>query len=848
MNQHVPNILIAEDSPTQAAQIVQFLKQLGYSVSAARSGVEAYDLAVAAPPDILISDIVMPGMDGYELCRRLKATPGLEEVPVILVTSLSQPQDVLAGLEAGADNFIIKPYDEEVLRSRITYLLKNRSLRRAEKGGDDIEVELGGERHHITARKQQILDLLISTYAQAVHLFSALDQGRQELSQSYEVLHALYEITEGLNRCRTPADVALTSVLRSLGVPGVRDAWIYLRDDDGLRLTAQKHAGRGAPDDPFPPELPTEEEPEGHDEPMVRLADERLSGPGGSRHHASMRLRVGARTIGYFHLAGAEPAISGEVALRTLAGIASQISIALERAILHTGLENEVRKRTQRLTEEVEERRQATETITAIFNASPVALISLDAQLNVATWNRTAHEVFKSDGQSVVGRPWSALFTAPPRELREAISAIRSGIEVTTLEMDAIVASGTELTIHIAGEPLIEAGGVFRGAVLAIDDISERRQVEAQLRQAQKMEAVGNLTGGIAHDFNNLLTTIIGNLDLALIKLEDEATRPFLDVAMRASLRGAELTKKLLAFARKQPLEPRPLEVSAMANDLRIMLEGTLGSNIAITLSVASDVPDVYADPIQLEAAIMNLAINARDAMPDGGRLTIEVAVCDPDEGVNGDARSVVFSVSDTGVGIAPEHLERIFEPFFTTKEMGKGTGLGLAMVYGFANQSGGALNVESALGAGTTFRLFLPGLYGAPCPSEEESASEGPWVHEPRSILLVEGNPEVRRTIRATLVGLGHKVHDVANAEQALLTYDTGARFDLLLSDVGLPGQMNGWDLAGVFSARRASGRILLMSAAPEPPSGEEAPSPLKILRKPFRMEELRDAIAAIF
>lgn len=857
MTPPAPSILIAEDSPTQQAQLAQFLGKLGYAVKAARSGTEAYDLALAERPDIVLSDIVMPGMSGYDLCRRLKGTAGLEQVPVILVTSLSQPQDVLAGLEAGADSFIIKPYDEHILSSRITYLLRNRSIRNPDGAPEVLEIEFGGERHHVTARKQQILDLLISTYAQAVYLFGALDQGRQQLTQSYEVLHALYDLSEGLNRCRTPADVATISVSRSLGVPGVRDAWLYLREGDALTLAADHHLGHGERRDPFAPPPPAAtdgaapqvdggragdpdaRDPDAGDLPVIRSFH--AAGTGAPRHHASMLLKAGARIIGCLQLAGTEAAISGEVALRTLEGIASQIAIALERAMLHTQLEDEVQKRTQRLQEEVAERRQATETITAIFNASPVSLISLDAQLRVATFNRSAREAFRIADGDILGRDWRSLFARIPPGLAEAIRALPLGREVASIEVEAAIADGTQRAFHLAGEPLIDAHNVFRGAVLAVDDVTERRQVMEQLHQAQKMEAVGTLTGGMAHDFNNLLTAIIGNLDLAAVKLSDHEARPFLDVALRSSLRGAELTRKLLAFARKQPLEPRVLDVAEMMAELKSLLGTTLGREVSLTMSVPDGVPMVYADPTHLESALMNLAINARDAMPGGGRLSIAVEV---EPAVDG-ARHVAFVVSDTGTGIAAEQLERIFEPFFTTKEQGKGTGLGLAMVYGFANQSGGSVSVDSAVGAGTTFRLVLPAIEGAAAPVPEAPLPEAELAA--KSVLLVEGSEEIRRTIKAALEAAGHVVSDVASAEEALARFDKGGHFDVLLTELSLPGEIGGLKLADLVAERRSASQVLLMSGAVDLQL-EDGTRRHRILSKPFRVDDLKQAISALF
>lgn len=845
-------ILIAEDSPTQRAQLVGFLTRLGYAVTATAGGGEAYAEALANPPDIIVSDILMPEVNGYELCQRLKATPGLEDVPVILVTSLSQPQDVLAGLEAGADSFIIKPYDEQVLSSRITYLLQNRTLRRTEQSGEPLEVEIGGTRHQVTARRQQILDLLISTYAQAVHLFSALDRGRQELSQSYDVLRALYDMTEGLNRCHTPQDISAMAVVRSLGIPGVRDAWLYLRGeaDDGLRLAAHHHHGRSGPrPDPFPPGPDDLVDPPGPPAAAVPAVREFAPawGHGALWHHARVPLRNGRRTVGFLQLTGVDVAISNEMALRTLAGVAGQISIALERAMLHTHLENEVRRRTQRLVEEVEERRQATETITAIFNASPVALVSLDARLRLTNWNRTARDTFRIGQADRRGQPWSVLFAAPPADLEHAILALRASHAMAGLEIRAAIPDGTERVFHIDGEPLIDPGGEFRGAALAIDDITDRKQVMEQLHQAQKMEAVGNLTGGIAHDFNNLLTSIIGNLDLALLKIGPHPARGHLDVALRASLRGSELSRKLLAFARKQALEPCPIDVADMLADLRILLESTIGSRVRLSVVVPPGLPRVYADPVQLESALMNLAINARDAMPAGGALVLSVSTAPLGDPAAPGRAGVLFRVADTGTGIPPQLLERIFEPFFTTKEKGKGTGLGLAMVYGFARQSGGSVTVDSTVGAGTTFSLCLPahdGTSGRPAP-----APAGPGHPRGIHVLLIEADDEVRDTIRATLEAAGHSVHAVAGSAAALEAVDRMNHFDVVLVERTLPEEAGGLDLAQRIAGRRPGSRILLMSGEDTPTDARSAapPAPFRVLRKPFRQEDLQAALAAL-
>jgi CheY-like chemotaxis protein len=256
--------------------------------------------------------------------------------------------------------------------------------------------------------------------------------------------------------------------------------------------------------------------------------------------------------------------------------------------------------------------------------------------------------------------------------------------------------------------------------------------------------------------------------------------------------------------------------------------------------------PEVFADGARLQAALMNLALNAREAMPEGGRLAIDVSLADVEIVPGKRATSVVFTVADTGVGIPREHLERIFEPFFTTKQEGKGSGLGLAMVYGFATQSAGKLSVESEVGAGTTFRLVLPALRDTPRVDQQAPAG----VVRPftaRSVLLVEADPEVRRTVQTLLRSIGHEVFGVANAEQALQSLRSEAAFDILLADLDLPGGLDGWALADAAVALAPRCHVLLMSGSGDVPPGQNGPRPYRVLAKPFRVDDLRDAIMAL-
>jgi PAS domain S-box-containing protein len=389
--------------------------------------------------------------------------------------------------------------------------------------------------------------------------------------------------------------------------------------------------------------------------------------------------------------------------------------------------------------------------------------------------------------------------------------------------------------------------------VLAVvRDTTERHAIEAQLRQAQKMEAIGNLTGGIAHDFNNLLGIIIGNLDLLRDLVESREMKELAHDALEAGLRGADLTQRLLTFARRQPLQPQRIEVNDLVANITRLLARTLGEDIEITVDPARDLWPVVADPAQLEAAITNLATNARDAMAKGGRLKIATRNTRLREGcaaVHAEVAPgdyIVIEVSDTGTGIEPASLDHIFEPFFTTKEIGKGTGLGLSIVFGFIRQSGGYVTVDSKLGAGTTFRLCLPRtVESAPA---FEANTEEPAPRGGETIVVVEDNPALRRIVMKQLAELGYRVIPAENAMAALTAFDAAQDIDLLLTDVVMPGGVDGTELAQQLRARRPKLKVLLTSGFAAARVGEisrELNWPL--LSKPYRKTDLARAVREI-
>jgi len=380
----------------------------------------------------------------------------------------------------------------------------------------------------------------------------------------------------------------------------------------------------------------------------------------------------------------------------------------------------------------------------------------------------------------------------------------------------------------------------------------QRKQTEEALNHAQRLESVGQLTGGIAHDFNNLLTIIQGNLQV----LEDhpavagDATAPqFVDAAMRASRRAAQLTGKLLAFSRRQVLQPTRVDLRAMLESLADMLRRTLDQRIRITVQVPPDCPPCQADPGQLESALLNIAINARDAMPDGGELCFAARPCEalPAElqGSQPDG-FVQISIGDTGSGMPEAVKERAFEPFFTTKPAGRGTGLGLSTVYGFAKQSRGAVLLDSAPGEGTTVSLLLPCPVGTVRADGAQATAGGPLPAGLR-VLLVEDEPEVRAVVSGFLQVLGCRVQAVASAEQALVELQADAGYGLLLSDIALGAGLRGTQLAAQAQQLQPSLAVLLMSGYSSELLDADEASAWELLRKPFAREELARAMSRL-
>ena len=400
--------------------------------------------------------------------------------------------------------------------------------------------------------------------------------------------------------------------------------------------------------------------------------------------------------------------------------------------------------------------------------------------------------------------------------------------------------------------PLIDRRTGARYVLTVAFDVTGERETEGKLRQAQKMEAIGQLTGGIAHDFNNLLTVVIGNLELVLQEsLETGRRVDRVRSALDAAERGAGLTHRLLAFARQQPLRPVSIDLNEVAGGMRTLLARTLGEQIEIEVAAAGGLWRCVADPSQVENAILNLAINARDAMPDGGKLTIETGNVQFDEESAASievapGQYVTIAVTDNGSGMTQEVKRKVFEPFFTTKDVGKGSGLGLAMIYGFAKQSGGHVKVYSELGLGTSVKIYLPRSYAGPQDVVPDASGETLPRGQGQLVLVVEDDESVRQLAVAFLEDLGYRVMEADSGPAALAVVETQPPIDLLLTDVALAGGMNGRQLSEMLARKLPGLRTLFMSGYSANAiihHGRLDPGVL-LLQKPFRKRDLADAV----
>ena len=485
------------------------------------------------------------------------------------------------------------------------------------------------------------------------------------------------------------------------------------------------------------------------------------------------------------------------------------------------------------------------------------AIFALDKEGHVTSWNSTAQKIIGYTPEEIVGKHFGIFYRPDERRAGSPARALESAVQRGKHEVEGwrIRKNGTPFFITGSVSSIRDDAGNLIGFINILRDATERRDAEEKLVQAreqlamsQKMEAIGKLTGGIAHDFNNLLMIIGGSAQIFTRLLDPKLPRA-IEAIQTAAKRGESLTRQLLTFSRHQHLSPTVVDLNAAIKNMRTMIESSLRGNIVYNENIGDAVSPVKVDLAELELAIVNIAVNARDAMPNGGTFTLSVNAVTVDQEI-GDNRlgQAYFAIafSDTGTGIPPNLLSKMFDPFFTTKEVGKGTGLGLSQVYGFAHQAGGTVTADSKVGQGTTITVYLPSSAGEQITSKELSAARTKTRHSQRqTVLVVDDSADVADVTSSLFEHLGYETIYRESAEAALKLLETGTKIDLVFSDIVMPGTIDGVGLAREIRSRYPDLPIALTTGYSD--AAKAVPANLRILRKPFDTEALRDFILDI-
>jgi PAS domain S-box-containing protein len=524
------------------------------------------------------------------------------------------------------------------------------------------------------------------------------------------------------------------------------------------------------------------------------------------------------------------------------------------------GFAKVTRDLTERRAAEEELRRSEQRFRLLVHSVTDYAIYMLDPDGKVSSWNAGAERFKGYTADEIMGEHFSRFYTEEDRAAEIPRTALETAEREGRFEAEGwrVRKDGTRFWASVIIDPIRNEAGTLLGFAKVTRDLTEKRAIEEQLRQSQKMEAVGQLTGGLAHDFNNLLTGISGSLEMMQVRMAQGRTAEFdryFMAAQGAVKRAGALTHRLLAFSRRQTLDPKPTNVNRLINGIEDLVRRTMGPSVEVEVVGAGGLWPTLVDPNQLDNAILNLCINARDAMPAGGKLTIETANRWLDERA---ARKqdlppgqyVSVCVTDTGTGMTPDVVAKAFDPFFTTKPLGEGTGLGLSMIYGFARQSGGQVKIYTELGQGTTMCLYLPRHHEeAAADEEDEYLSHPEAAGEGEVVLVIDDEPTIRMLIAEVLAESGYAVIEAPDGPSGLRVLESNAKIDLLITDVGLPGGLNGRQVADAARVTRPGLKVLFITGYAENAVVGRArlEKAMYVLTKPFQMEVLAERIREI-
>jgi len=808
-------VLVVDDDPLQLKLARFRFGKLGFTVEIASDGIEALATMRRVRPDVIVTDVLMPRLDGFGLCLAVRENPELGDVPIVLVTSsYVERADRELARQVGANAFVLRTADLMGVIVALEEILVAEPIRPPHVAGPDP----AGDTE--TARAQRVLHQL----ERQVAVNAGLMQRCTTLAAERSILAT---ITDTLIETRDLAGALFDILANCLDVAGASRGAIFVREPDGRVVVRAAH-GFDRDRDLLAWLLDHPEWLEPSGATPVEAASGELATV------LLVPLIAHGEHLGTLLLDAPASGTSSADWHAFGQAIGAQVSLGLALARSFSRIEAS-EKRARALMEGAED---------AIFVG--------DDQGIIQEINRAAERLLAGGHGEIVGRHFREIVADPQRALvDQGLESLRGGRPVSRTDGHAVRAGGARVPIEYS---LTMVGtGRERRFVAIARDVSERNALAEQLRQSQKMEAIGRLAGGVAHDFNNMLSIVLSYSELLLREVPsgDPMAADLLEIK-QAGERASELTSQLLALGRKQVVGARVVAVNDVVASAERMLRRLIGEDIELAVALAPDLAPIRADSGQLHQVLLNLAINARDAMPRGGKLSIETRNADvaaPDETRRGlrPGRYVVLSVVDDGSGMDEATVARIFEPFFTTKEAGKGTGLGLSTVFGIVEQAGGAVCVESEPGKGSRFDVYFPTTDAAvvegPAPGAAALTGRG---HE--TILLVEDEDQVRRLITGILQRGGYRVLEASSAGEAVLICEQHpAAIDLLLSDVVMP-RLSGHDLARRLCALRPEMRVLLMSGYSE--HAARAPIDFPLLAKPIRPDllavKLREVLAA--
>jgi signal transduction histidine kinase/DNA-binding response OmpR family regulator len=807
-------------------------------------------------------DLLMPDIDGYQVLTELKSNDALRHIPVILLSALEEVDNTVRCIEMGAEDYLTKPFNPVLLKARIGACLEKKLLRDQEvrhlqqietinaelekrveervkelrKSNQRLVLEISQRRRLEQQLQSKIAEMaLVDEVARIITSTLDIDETYQQFAQE---MHKLLEFDRiSISVVNHDSNTYCLKYLLGGGVDEARVGANFPLQGSQTGYVMQTRQTLLREDVALD----------------LRFNVDQYLLASGLRSSIIAPLISKDRVIGSIGLRGRQAGLFGDREQIIIERLAKQIAPALENARLYQETAREKERATTTLAQ-----------LRALLEGVDAGILLLGKDDETVLWaNRRFAEFFGiRSAQSLMNGATTRNLRNICRRCLEDGDRVFERTQQITADRRYAGTEDLELVyperrcIQRFTTPIYDERGEYLGRLWVYYDVTQRRKLEEQLVQAQKMESIGRLAGGIAHDFNNLLTPIMGYANLGSMYLNQEhPAQAYLEEVKRAADRASGLTNQLLAFARGQVIEPRVVDLNRLVLDTDELLRRLIGEDVELVALPSPDLALVKVDPGQVEQVLLNLVINARDAMPQGGKLTVATSNVSleaqnlqrqPD---TAPGSYVMLSVADTGIGMSETVKAHLFEPFFTTKEQGKGTGLGLATCYGIIKQSGGSIEVESEVGQGSTFRIYLPPtdetLQPLPPPAEEQRLPSGT-----ETVLLAEDEPAVRGMMATILQNQGYTVLEAANGDEALKVARDSARrqIDLLLTDVVMP-QMGGVELARRFADRYPGTRVIFTSGYSDQPlvAKNQHDGPVAFIQKPFMPAALASKVREV-